>query len=391
MTKGTTKKVATGNSTYSLIPILAIVRKDIGVWLRQPTSIAATILPAIAFMIILYFGAQAVGRNPVAIVVQDNGPAAQELVKILKQSDAFKVIMMSASQEKAEEALKNLRVAAVITIPSNFDTAYSNHKPDPVSIHINNLNLDFTNDLRRSLPAAITEFYSDNSSSNEITTTNANPIHIHVKETDLRTQDVDILRFELVPILVLLLTTAGIVNAGLATAREWEDSTIKELLLAPISRTTLIVGKLLSGWLTTLLIAAVVLVIGVASGYLRPEAPIYWISTLAIVLLIALASAGLGVAIGASARRFQRVTSIGIPLSIDLFFLSGGITGAAFLPLWLQTIAHFVPTFYGTHALQMAIFYSSTEGLALDLSVLGATAIIALTLGILSLRRSMFA
>ena len=30
--------------------------------------ITATILPAIAFMIILYFGVQAVGRNPVALV-----------------------------------------------------------------------------------------------------------------------------------------------------------------------------------------------------------------------------------------------------------------------------------------------------------------------------------
>ena len=371
----------------SINPALAIVRKDIGVWLRQPTSIAATVLPAIAFMIILYFGAQAVGRNPVAVVLQDNGPHAQELVNILRQSDAFKVTGVSTTPEKAEEALKQLKVAAVITIPSNFDSAFDSHNPDPVTIHINNLNLDFTNDLRRSLPAAITEFYSNG---NNIVAT-GNPIHIHIKETDLRSQDVDLLRFEIVPILVLLLTTAGIVNAGLATAREWEDSTIKELLLAPISKITLIAGKLLSGWLTTLFIAAVVLVTGAASGYLRPEAPVYWISTLVIVLLIALASAGLGVAIGAAARRFQRVTSIGIPLSIDLFFLSGGITVAAFLPVWLQTIAHLVPTFYGTHALQMAIFYSSTEGLALDLSVLAATAIIAVTLGVLSLRRSMFA
>jgi Ca2+/H+ antiporter len=52
----------------------------------------------------------------------------------------------------------------------------------------------------------------------------------------------------------------------------------------------------------------------------------------AIVLLIALASTGLGVAIGSATRKFQRVTAIGIPLSLDLFFLSGGITIAAFLP-----------------------------------------------------------
>jgi ABC-type multidrug transport system permease subunit len=334
-------------------------------------------------MVILYFGAQAVGRNPVALVVQDSGPHAQELVNILSDSGAFKVGMITITPQKAEDALKQVKVAAVITIPSNFDAAYNAQKPDPVTIHINNLNLDFTNDLRRSLPAAITEFYAEKG--------NSSPIQIHVKETDLRSQDIDLLRFELVPNLVLLLTTAGIVNAGLATAREWEDSTIKELLLAPISKTTLIAGKLLSGWITTLLIASVLLVVGAASGYLRPEGTIYWISTLVIVLLIALASAGLGVAIGAASRRFQRVTAIGIPLSIDLFFLSGGITVAAFLPAWLQTIAHFVPTFYGTHALQMAIFYGSTEGLALDLSVLGATALVAGVLGVLSLRRSMIA
>ena len=49
--------------------IWVIARKDIGVWLRQPTAIAATIMPALVFLIVLYFGARAVGRNPVALVV----------------------------------------------------------------------------------------------------------------------------------------------------------------------------------------------------------------------------------------------------------------------------------------------------------------------------------
>jgi ABC-2 type transport system permease protein len=376
------------SSTSSIIPVLAIVRKDIGVWLRQPTTIASTVLPAVSLLVILFFFQQAVGRNPVAMVVQDTGPHAQELVKILSDSDAFKIAMITTAQQNAEEALKQLKVAAVITIPSNFDAAFNSHKPDPVTIHINYLNLDFTNDLRRSLPAAITDFYADKSNNNEAI---RSPIRIHVKESDSRQQDIELLRFELVPNLVLLLTTAGIINAGAATAREWEDSTIKELLLAPISKTSLIVGKLLSGWFTTLLIAAVVLVIGAASGYLRPEDPIYWIPTVAIVLLIALASAGLGVAIGAAARRFQRVTAIGVPLSIDLFFLSGGITVAAFLPVWLQTAAHFVPTFYGTHALEMAIFYNSSEGLVQDIAVLGLTAFASASLGVLSLRKMMLA
>ena len=101
----------------SWLAILAIVRKDIGVWLRQPTAITATILPAIAFMIILYFGAQAVGRNPVALVVQDNGPHAQELVSILNNSNAFKVSLVTSKQGEAEQALKHIQVGSSHNYP----------------------------------------------------------------------------------------------------------------------------------------------------------------------------------------------------------------------------------------------------------------------------------
>lgn len=352
-----------------------IARKDIGVWLRQPSAIAATVLPALVFLIVLYFGARAVGRNPVALVVQESGPHAQQLVQILEHSDAF--VVRRATAARAAQELRNLDVSAVITIPAGFDAAYAAHQPDPVTIRINNLNLDFTNDLRRSLPAAITRFYGEQRNS---------PVRVAVQETDLRRQDISLLQFDLVPDLVLLLTIAGMINAGLATAREWEDQTIKELLFAPIARASLIAGKLLAGWLTTVLIGAIVLLAGAVTGYLRPAGG-YWLLTLAMVVLIALASAGLGVAIGAAARSFQRVTAFGIPLAFYLFFLSGGISVAAFLPTWVQAIAHVIPTFYGVHALQMAIFYGSSDGYLRDAAVLAGTAAVTLALGVLSLRR----
>jgi ABC-2 type transport system permease protein len=364
-----------------LSAIWAIVRKDIAVWIRQPTAVAATLLPAISLMVVLYIGAAAVGRNPVALVVQDGGPRAQQLTAILEDSDAFSVTRLSADQAAA--ALQSLKVAAVITIPPNFDQAFEARQPDPVQIQINNLNLDFTNDLRRSLPAAITDYYAQLPDGTD-------PIAVRVDETDLRQQDISLLQFELIPNLVLLLTIAGAINAGLATAREWEDQTIKELLLAPVHRGSLIVGKLLAGWLTTLVIAAIVLAIGAVSGYLRPAGGM-WLPTLVTVLLLALASAAFGVAIGAAARRFQRVAALTIPLAFYLFFLSGGISVIAFLPQWVQTIAQFVPTYYGMHALQMAVFYNSTENLGRDLTVLVATAVVMLGVAVLSLRRRLTA
>lgn len=354
-------------------PIWAIVRKDLAIWLRQPTSIAVTLLPSLGLFIIVSLSASAVGRNPVALVVQDVGPRAQQLATIVENSDAFSVKRVTS--DEAERLLKNVDVAAVIRIPSGFDAAFAAHQPDPVTIEINNLNLDFTNDLRRSLPAAITAFYASQE---------ATPIKVSVAETDLRQRDVDLAQFELIPALVLLITIAGVVNSGLATAREWEEATIVEILMAPMSRLTIIVGKLLAGWITTLLVAAVVLVLGAVSGYLRPGG-IYWIPTLAVVALLALASAGLGVTLGAIFGRIQRVIPVSILLSFYLFFLSGGITVAAFLPEWVQTIARFIPTYYGVHALDMAVFYSSTEQLGRDFAIVGVTALAMIALGARSL------
>jgi len=53
----------------------------------------------------------------------------------------------------------------------------------------------------------------------------------------------------------------------------------------------------------------------------------------------------------------------------------------------VQTIAHVIPTFYGVHALQMAIFYSSADGYGRDAVVMAGTALVTLALGVLSLRR----
>ena len=360
----------------NLRAILAIVRNDLALWRRRPVTIVVTLAPPLVFMLVILMSAGSVGRNPVALVVFDRGPHAQALAAAIKDSDAFRV--QAAGPDDAARMLKNLDVAAVITIPADFDSRFDANQMDPVTIVINNLNLDFTNDLRRSLPAAITRFYAEQP---------GNTVAVTMRETDVRVRDVSLVQFELVPNLVLLLLVAGVVNGGLGIASEFESATIKELLLSPASRAAIIVGKLLAAWVTALLVGGVVFGIGAITGILRPEGW-YWLLTIGIAALVALASAGIGTALGARLRQVARTTVIAINISIWLFFLSGGIGVAAFLPGWVQNIAAFTPTFYGVHALQMSIFYSSTDQLARDVTVLAITAVAALVLGSAALRKS---
>jgi ABC-2 type transport system permease protein len=358
--------------------VWAIIKKDVTTWFFQPASSLGTVLPALAVLLVGALLASAVGRSPVALVVLDSGPPAQQLAQSIRGADVFRLTETNPRQALA--LLKDLDVVAVITIPADFTRRYQAHEPDPVLVEVDNLNLDFTNDVRRAVPDAVTQFYRAQGSSS--------PIAVTVREQDLRAHDVDLFQYQVLPTIVLLLTIGGVLTSGMATAREWESQTVKELLLSPSSRSSLIVGKVLAGSLTTFALGLVVLGVGYILGWTRPEG-VYWLSTLLIMILIALLSSGLGVALGALLKRILAVLAVSIFLGLYLFFLAGGMTVLAFEPDWLQAIAAFDPLTYGTHALQMAIFYSSSDLLGRDVAILALSALAAICLGILAMRRSL--
>ncbi|HMA33245.1 MAG TPA: ABC transporter permease, partial [Chloroflexia bacterium] len=281
----------------------AIVRKDLQIWLRQPTNVAATLVPPLAFLLIQAFGAAAVGRSPVALVIQDAGPQAAQIAQAIRAADLFRLQEVPAPQ--AQALLQNIDVVAIITIPPGFSARAAAHAPAPIDVTVNNLNLDFTNDIRRAVPTAITEYYAAQGGSS--------PVKITLQEQDLRARDVELFQYAVLPTIVLLLMISGLVTSGLSTAREWEQHTVKELLLSPASAGAIIAGKVLAGFLTTFLLGTLVLGLGAALGWVVPQGA-YWLTTLGIVALVAFMGAGLGVALGTWIGRIQAV----IPLAINV-------------------------------------------------------------------------
>ncbi len=362
--------------THFFKALWIIFRKDMRVAFRQPLNIAATILPPLAFLLVNALGAAAVGRNPVALVNLDHGAKGQQMAQIIHNADVFRIT--DTTPQQARELLNNVQVAAIITIPADFTQRVDAHQQAPIVVVINNLNLDFTNDIRRSVPDAITQFYQAQGASS--------PIKVTMLQTNLRSRDVDFLQYNVLPTIMLLLVISGLINSGLSTAREWESRTVKELLLSPVSRGAIITGKVLAGFVVTCLLGILVLLLGYALGWTQPQG-IYWLSTLLTIALIALFSSGLGVAIGAMLRRVQVTIAVSMISAFWLFFLAGGIGILAFEPVWLQNIAAFFPLTYGRHALEQAVFYSASDQFVLDMAVLALSALVAIGLGIISMRR----
>jgi ABC-type multidrug transport system permease subunit len=355
-----------------------IMLKDLRVYLRQPTNLAVTFIPPLAMMLVQALGAAAVGRSPVALVALDAGAEGQAIAQSIRAADVFRLHEVDAAQ--AASLLKNLDVVAVITIPAGFSEQVLAHQPAPLEVTVNNLNLDFTNDIRRAVPDAITQYY--------LAQGDRSPIKVSMVEHDLRRVDVELFQYTVLPTVILLLMISGLITGGLTTAREWEAHTIKELLLSPAPAGAIVAGKVLAGFVTSFTLGMVVLGLAAGLGWIHPEGG-YWLVTLGVVALVALFGAGLGVAIGASVRRIQPAIAVSIILAFYLYFLSGGVGVLAFEPDWLQSIAAFIPLTYGSHALQMAVFYSSADLLGRDVIVLAVSGLAALALGAAAVRRQL--
>jgi len=96
-----------------------IARHDVMRWLRSPALIAATLIPAAGMALMVLALTYAVGRQPVALVVQSEGKAATGVSKLISTSDGF--YLVQRTPEAARKDLKDQKVAAIITIPPSFD------------------------------------------------------------------------------------------------------------------------------------------------------------------------------------------------------------------------------------------------------------------------------
>ncbi len=354
----------------------AIYRKDLLVWVHHPLIALGNLIPTLILLAFLAVTTVAVGRSPVALVTLDHGPQGQEMQQIFQQDEAFRVT--DASPQEAQALFARLDVVAVITIPANFTKRVAAHESAPIEVTVDNLNLDFTNDIRRAIPAAITQFYTMQGSTN--------PIQVTMRESDVQTRAIAYAQYLAVPIILFMVVSSGLITNSTATAGEWETHRIKELLLAPIARLTLIIGKVLAGFTTTWLMGVLAFAVGAALGWTRPDGA-FLLTCLLILALIAFFSTGLGIALGAALQSFQPVTIISSLGAFALLFLAGGIGVLAFEPTWLQQVAALSPLTYGIHALGQAVFYNSSDQLGRDVLILSLSGVVTLFLGILVMRR----
>ncbi|MCL5985523.1 MAG: ABC transporter permease [Actinobacteria bacterium] len=170
------------------------------------------------------------------------------------------------------------------------------------------------------------------------------------------------------------------VFSGIEVIWDKQFGFLKETLVAPVSRSLIMIGRTLGSATVASLQGIIVLVISYALGFRVVNLTLLPIS-LIFMFLISLFLTSMGTAIGSILEDMQGFQLIMNFLVMPLFFLSGSLFPLNNAPKALKIIAAIDPLTYGVDGLRGTLINMTYYGLTLDLLVLGILTIIFVAIG----------
>jgi len=299
---------------------------------------------------------------PVAIVDHDGGPAAEELVNLLKESEAVELGALP-SEEEANQAVDQYKVAGAIIIPAGFSAAFNTEEQPEIAV-IAVQGSSGSQSVIEAVRSALTRLTSARLAvdaaleANELDPENseARSAAAAVVESALKNPAVTVKAEaagttageipsgfdQASPGMVINFVLFSLMTAAISLTTERKTGALRRLLTTRVRRTQIMGGKILG--MAILSFLQQVALVGVGQflfgvDYLRDPAAL-----LLVMISLSMLAASLGLLIGTLFHSEQAVIATTVILSMVLAALGGAwfpleITGSTF-----STIGHLTPT-----------------------------------------------
>ncbi len=171
---------------------------------------------------------------------------------------------------------------------------------------------------------------------------------------------------------------------GISVIWDKEFGFMKEILVAPISRMSIFLGKMVGDSTDALIQGVIVLILGLALGISIDL--ITFLACLPVMLLITFGLVSIGLTIASFMGSLESFGAIQSFINLPLFFLSGALFQLQLLPDWMQTVSKANPLTYGVDALRNIILGGvwqpfQVQPIFVDLAVVGVFDLVMIIFG----------
>jgi len=168
--------------------------------------------------------------------------------------------------------------------------------------------------------------------------------------------------------------------SGASVIWDKEFGFLKEVLVAPVNRFSIILGRSLGGMTTAIIQALIIVAIAVAMGVKISSVSGFFLSIVFMILICATFT-GFGLILATKLGDMEGFMSIMNLVIMPIFFLSGAFFPLKAMPAGIKYIMYINPLTYGVDGLRGALVSSAAFPLWLDFTVLLVLSIVLAGLG----------
>ena len=174
---------------------------------------------------------------------------------------------------------------------------------------------------------------------------------------------------------------------GMSIVWDREFGFMKELLVAPIERTAVAIGKTLGSATQSLVQAVILLLLAPFVGVTFTVTS--FLELLGLMIVLAFGLSAFGVAIASRMKSMQGFQVVMNFLMMPMFFLSGALFPLVGLPLWMTVLTRLDPASYGIDPIRRTVLGAPAERTAITLGdqivPIGLEALIVFAFGLVML------
>ena len=177
--------------------------------------------------------------------------------------------------------------------------------------------------------------------------------------------------------------------AGVNVIWDRQFGFLKEILVAPVPRVGIVLGKIAGSATVALLAALVVLVIIVVAGVI-PLSRLSIIGTATAILFMIIVSStfvAIGMIIASTVNSIEGFNVIINFLVLPVFFLSGALFPLSNAPLWMKALAAMDPMLYGVDGMRGALIGLHNYPIYIDFAAVLTIAVLFVTIADIAFRR----
>ena len=172
------------------------------------------------------------------------------------------------------------------------------------------------------------------------------------------TPGVDFVQF-IFPGIIAMTVLMNSVMSGLSVVWDREFGFLKEILVAPLGRTGIVLGKAVGSATVAVMQGAVMLLLAPLVGV--KVTPLLAIQLVPVLVIISVSLSGLGVLVASRMRSQQGFQLIVQLIIFPLIFLSGVFFPVNNVPTWLEVFSKANPLTYGVDAIRQLFLAGSAD------------------------------